>query len=119
MSTSTQKRFLVLYFIPAAVMDDWMKTDPAARKAAEDKMRGEWGQWMVAHSKSIVSADAAGKTKRATASGISDFRNDIIIQSVVEAESHAAAAQMFEGHPHLQIPQSSIEIMELRAMGPM
>jgi hypothetical protein len=29
------------------------------------------------------------------------------LYSVVQAESHEAAAKSFEGHPHLQIPQSS------------
>jgi len=39
--------------------------------------------------------------------------------SFVEAESHEAAAKAFENHPHLQIPQSSIEVMAVRPMGPM
>ena len=34
-----------------------------------------------------------------------------------EARRHApAAAKTFEGHPHLQIPQSSIEVMEINPM---
>jgi len=33
--------------------------------------------------------------------------------------SHEAAAKSFEHHPHLQIPQSSIEVMEIRPMGGM
>jgi hypothetical protein len=41
------------------------------------------------------------------------------LYSFVEAESHEAAAKAFENHPHLQIPQSSIEIMYVRPMGGM
>jgi hypothetical protein len=37
----------------------------------------------------------------------------------VEAESHEVAAQAFENHPHLQIPQASVEVMEIKPMGPM
>jgi hypothetical protein len=37
-----------------------------------------------------------------------------MLYSFVEAESHEAAAKAFEGHPNLGIPQSSIEIMEIR-----
>jgi hypothetical protein len=37
----------------------------------------------------------------------------------VEADSHEAAAKAFENHPHLQIPQSSIQVMEIKAMGGM
>jgi hypothetical protein len=39
------------------------------------------------------------------------------LTSIVRAESHEAAAKAFEGHPHFQIPQASIEITELRPMG--
>jgi hypothetical protein len=71
------------------------------------------------HSNMITSTEAGGKTKRVTASGVSDTKNDIMLYSFVEAESHEAAAKSFENHPHLQIPQSSIEVMEVRSMGRM
>jgi hypothetical protein len=119
MASSNLKKFIVLFFIPASVMQAWSATDPNERKAAEEKMRAEWGKWMGAHAKMIVSSDAGGKTKRVTSSGISDTKNDITLYSVVEAESHDAAAKAFENHPHLQIPQSSIEIMEIRPLGAM
>jgi hypothetical protein len=35
-----------------------------------------------------------------------------MLYSIVEAESHEAAAKIFENHPHLGIPQASIEVME-------
>ncbi|MFZ0845903.1 MAG: hypothetical protein WAM62_08935, partial [Pseudolabrys sp.] len=94
-------------------------TDPATRQAAEEKMRTEWGEWMSKHAKMIISSEAGGKTKRVTAGGVSDTKNDIILCSFVEAESHEAAAKAFENHPHLQIPQSSIEVMYVRPMGEM
>jgi hypothetical protein len=119
MASSTMRKFLVLYLVPATVIDEWVKTDPDKRKVAEEKMQGEWGTWMGAHSKMIISTDAGGKTKRVTSSGIADTRNDIMLYSIVEAESHDAAAKSFENHPHLQIPQSSIEIMEITPMGGM
>jgi hypothetical protein len=36
------KKFLVLYLVPPSVIEDRGKTAPDARKAAEEKMRGEW-----------------------------------------------------------------------------
>ena len=116
MTDSIQKKYLVLYLAPASVIEEWKKTDPNKRKEAEEKMRGEWGKWMSANSKMIVMTEAAGKTKCVTSSGISDTKNDILLCSFVEAESHEAAAKLFENHPHLQIPQSSIEVMEVRSM---
>jgi hypothetical protein len=118
MTTSPQKKFLVLYRVPTHVMEDWAKTDPATRKAAEQKMQGDWQRWMSAHAKMITLTEAAGKTKAVASGGIRDIKNDIMLYSVVEAENHEIAAQAFANHPHLTIPESSIEIMEVRAMGP-
>jgi hypothetical protein len=44
---------------------------------------------------------------------VSDIKNNLAAYVVVQAESHAAAAKMFENHPHFTIfPGDSIEIME-------
>lgn len=119
MNDATKQKFLVLYLIPASVMADWAKTDPATRQAAEQKMQAAWGKWMGEHANMIISTEAGGKTMRVTASGVSDTKNDIILCSFVEAASHEVAAKAFENHPHLQIPQSSIEVMCVRPMGGM
>ncbi len=79
-------------------------------------MRAEFGAWMRQHAHMITATEAGGKTKRVSPSGVADAKNDIMLYSFVEAESHDAAARIFEGHPHLQIPQSSIEIMEVKSM---
>jgi len=119
MADSNQKRFIAFYLIPASVLDAWSTTDPDKRKIAEEDMKSKWIRWMDANSAMIISTDAGGKTKRVSSSGVSDARNDIHLYSIVEAESHEAAAELFKNHPHLQIPQSSIEVMEIRPMGRM
>jgi hypothetical protein len=110
------KKFLVLYLVPPSVMEECSKTAPDVRKPAEEKMRGEWNAWMSKHAEMITDTAVGGKTKLVSTSGVSDTKNDIMLYSFVEADSHEAAAKAFEGHPHLQIPQSSIEVMEVRAM---
>ncbi len=110
------KKFIALYLVPSAVIEDWSKTDPETKRPAEEKMRAEFGSWMREHAKMITGTEAGGKTKRVLPSGVSDAKNDIMLYSFVEAETHEAAAKIFEGHPHLRIPQSSIEIMEVRPM---
>jgi len=110
-------KFLVTYLAPPSVIDDWKKTDPATRKPAEEKMQSEWKKWMSDHAKMFVDKGAGvGKTKSVAAQGTSDKRNDIMLYAIVEAESHDAAAKTFEGHPHLQIPQSSIEVMAIQPL---
>jgi hypothetical protein len=118
MTTSTLKKFLVLYLVPVDVLAGWAKTDPATRKAAEQKMQGEWQRWMGEHAKMITLTEAGGKTKAVTSAGIGDIKNDIMLYSIVEADSHESAAKAFAHHPHLTIPQSSIQVMEARSMGP-
>jgi hypothetical protein len=117
MATSTLKKFLVLYLVPADVLADWAKTDPAIKQAAEQKMQSDWGRWMSDHAKMITVTEGAGKTKVVTSAGIGDIKNDIMLYSVVEADSHERAAKAFAHHPHLTIPQSSIQVMEVRPMG--
>lgn len=108
------KKFLVLYHAPVAVVDEWKKTEPAKREADEEKMMAEWQKWMKDNASIFADAGAgAGKTKRVDAHGTSDTRNDVMLYSIIQADSHEAAAKPFAKHPHLQIPQATIEIMEL------
>src|SRR5579872_6099935 len=104
MTTSTLQKFLVLYLVPAAVMADWAKTDPATKEAAHQKMQGEWQRWMGEHAKMMTLTEAAGKTKAVTSAGIGDIKNDVMLYSIVEADSHESAAKAFTHHPHLTIP---------------
>jgi len=53
-----------------------------------------------------------GKTKKVSQGGISDVSNHMGAFTVVRADSHQAAAEMFENHPHFAIfPGEAVEIM--------
>ena len=112
------KKFFALFAIPAAVVENWKKTtDPAKAKAMSDDMMKAWDKWMKDHEKDIVDkGQPLGKTKRVTAQKISDVRNDLNFYVIVKADSHEAAAELFEDHPHLQIPESSVEVMDIPEM---
>lgn len=108
------KKFLILYMIPPSVMDEWKKTSPDSRKTAEDKMQREWQDWTAGRAKMFSDPGAGlGRTKRVTSNGTSDVRNDLAMYAIVEGDTPDAVAKAFESHPHLQIPQASIEVMEL------
>ena len=109
-------KFLVLFLAPVAVIDEWMKKPAEEREAGEKQMQAEWGAWMAAHAGLVKESNAAGKTKCVSAAGVVDVRNDIMLYSIVEAESHEAAAQAFVGHPHFTIPEATIEVMAIRPM---
>ncbi len=111
------KKFLVLFLTPIEVMEGWMKTSPEERKTLEAKMKDEWDAWMKNNADSFVEEPAgAGKTKIVTGAGIADARNDVMMWGIVQAASPDQAALVFKDHPHLQIPESSIELMEINPL---
>lgn len=72
-----------------------------------------WHKWMDDNAASVVTAGGPlGKTKRVGKDGVTDIRNRMTGFIVVKAESHEAAASLFEGHPHFTIfPGDSVEVM--------
>lgn len=73
-----------------------------------------WGQWVETHEAAIVDTGAPlGKTKRISGQGIADMKNAMVAYAIVQADSHQAAARLFEKHPHFMIfPGESVEVME-------
>jgi len=102
-------KFVALYMAPASAIDQMMKN------ATPDQMKAgmnAWMGWMKARQGALVDMGAPlGKNKRVTASGASDVRNEVTGYTVVWADSADAAARLFEGHPHLQIPGAYIEVL--------
>ncbi len=72
-----------------------------------------WHKWMRDNAASVVTMGGPlGKTKRVGKDGIGDIRNRMTGFIVVQAESHEAAARLFEDHPHFAIfPGDSVEVM--------
>mgnify|MGYP001605191174 CR=1 FL=1 len=110
------KKFMAIYVGTAAAFEKskWNSMEPAERQAAEAQGMKAWGDWMAKHAAAIVEQGGPlGKTKRTSAQGVSDTKNGTAGYVVVQAESHEAAAKLFEGHPHFTIfPGESVEIME-------
>ena len=108
------KKFLVLYLIPPSVIDEWMKTPPETRQSEEEKMSRDIQKWVSSRSKMFSDPGAGlGKTVRVTQGSTSDARNALVMYAIVQGDSKEAVAKGFQDHPHLQIPESSIEVMEL------
>jgi hypothetical protein len=97
--------------MPSAGLAAWMETPLEERQAVEAKMKAEWDAWMQQNAASLKETAGAGSTKRVTKEGVVDVKNDVMMYSIVEAESPESAAKMFEGHPHLGIPEAWIDIM--------
>ena len=108
------KKFCAIYLGTPAGREKWNKLDEATRKQREQQGMKAWGDWATKYKAAIVDNGAPlGKTKRADARGISDTSNAMAAYTIVQAESHDAAAKMFENHPHFTIfPGEAVEIME-------
>ena len=112
------KKFLATYMGSASALSRWKTMDEGKRKQQEQAGKEAWMKWAKANRKSIVDdGSPVGKTKRISAQGIADTRNEIAAYTIVQAESHEAAARLFENHPHFTIfPGESVEVMECLPM---
>jgi hypothetical protein len=91
----------------------WNALPEADRKSKERDGMAAWKAWVEKHQAVIVSMGGPlGKTKKVGPGGISDSSNELGAFTVVRAESHEAAAKLFENHPHFSIfPGERVEIM--------
>ena len=112
------KKFLAVYMGSASAIEEWKKLDQDKRTQREKAGMEAWKKWVMANEKAIVDGGSPlGKTKRISAQGISDTKNEIAAYTIVQAESHEAAAKMFENHPHFKLfPGHSVEVMECLPM---
>jgi len=114
------KTFLAVYTGSNAAVErsGWNQLSATERSAREAQGFEAWITWSPKHPDAIVQPGAPlGKTKRVTAAGISDTSNELAGFVVVRAESHEAAAELFERHPHFSMfPGEGVEIMECLPM---
>jgi len=93
---------------------------PAPRPAPPDeattaKGMAAWTDWMNRNAAQVAETGGpVGATKRIDKGGVSDTHNQVAGYVVIRAEDHAAAAKMFENHPHFAIfPGEAVEVMEV------
>jgi hypothetical protein len=94
-------------------MKAWMALPEADRRAREQEGMAAWKAWVEKHQGAVQAMGGPlGKTRKVTERGIEEVSNEMGAFMVVRAESHEAAARLFEKHPHFMIfPGESVEIM--------
>ncbi len=94
-------------------MKAWLALPEAERKAKEKAGIAAWKAWVEKHQGALVAMGGPlGKTKKVSDKGIADVSNELGAFTVVRADSHEAAAKMFENHPHFAIfPGERVEVM--------
>lgn len=110
------KKFLAVFIGTEAALErsQWKHLDDKQRKERETAGIKAWKEWGVAHATSVLDhGTPLGKTKRIDPEGVADIKNVLCAYVIVQAQDHAAAAKLFENHPHFTIfPGDSVEIME-------
>lgn len=112
---STNESFLAVFLgsKTSARMNAWNALSEEERRAKGREGMAAWKSWMEKHHAAVVGMGGPlGKTKKVTEHGVEDTSNEMGAFMVVRAESHVAAARLFENHPHFTIfPGESVEIM--------
>ena len=108
------KNFLAIYTGTPASMESWNDLSEAEKLERQKEGIAAWHAWADRHKSVIVEMGSPlGKTKSISSSGIRDIKNNMTAFTVVRAESHEAAAKLFEDHPHFTIfPGDGVEVME-------
>jgi hypothetical protein len=109
------KKFLALYMAPIANMEEMMKTTTPEQQQAG---MAEWQKWMDSHKANLTDPGAPlGKTKEVTPKGVVDTKNDLGGYTVLEANSHDEAAQIFKDSPHFaMMPGATVQVIEIMEM---
>ena len=110
------KKFLAIYTgsVDSAKRAQWDRLDEQERQRRQAAGMQAWIAWGAAHQGAVVDGGGPlGKTKRVSAQGVADIRNQMAAYVIVRAESQQAAAALFENHPHFTLfPGDGVEIME-------
>ena len=108
------KTFLAIYNGTPTSMAKWNDLSEAEQAKRQQEGIAAWHAWVEKHKDVIVDIGAPlGTTKRVSVSGIVDVSNNLTGYTLVKAESHIAAAKLFENHPHFTIfPGDDVEVME-------
>jgi hypothetical protein len=116
MSTSNTYLAVFLGSKTGANAKAWGELSETERQARQKAGAAAWGAWVQQHQESILELGGPlGKTKVVSPKGIEDTTNMMAAFTLVRAESHEAAAKLFEKHPHFTIfPGDCVEIMPIK-----
>ncbi len=112
---SANDRYLAIFVGSATSrqMQKWNALPEAKRGAKTEQGITAWKAWVEEHQDAILGMGGPlGKTKKISLRGVEDVSNEMTAYVVIRADSHEAAAGLFENHPHFTIfPGDAVEVM--------
>ena len=109
------KRYLAVFTGSPGAMDQWQALPEAERQKRQAEGVAAWQKWATDNAASIVEMGGPlSRTKQVSKSGVADVRNNLAAFTVVQSDSHDAAARLFLNHPHFTLfPGDGVEVMEV------
>lgn len=105
------KKFLVIYAMPSSAMAEVMKN---VTPEEMEKDKEAWKTWMEQNAKHMVDpGNPVGKNTRVTKDGRTEASNDVAGYGIFQGESKETVAELVASNPHLQMPGTYIEVMEV------
>jgi len=102
-------KFLTIFYGAA---DEAGKAELTEQQQTE--FMNAWASWAQANERALIDPGAPLNAKKlVTAQGVEDFTDAKTGYTIVEADSHDEAVQIFSEHPHLGLfPGNSIAVLE-------
>lgn len=103
------KKFLVLYQAPVSAMEQMASASPEQAKAGMDA----WMAWAQKAGSAIVDLGLPlGNGASVSKGSVGKGSTKVAGYSILQADSMQSVTRLLEGHPHLQMPGSNIEVLE-------
>lgn len=105
-------KFMILYCSPESARDMMTNATPEQMKAGMDA----WMAWAGKAGDAVV--DLGAPTEHATHAGAGSLpgAEEITGYSILQGDSAAAITAVLDGHPHLDMPGNTIEVLEMLPM---
>lgn len=103
------KKFLVLYQAPVSAREQLARATPEQAKAGMDA----WMAWANKAGKSIVEMGMPlGSGKELQGSTVKEGKTTVTGYSILQCDSVDSVTKLLKDHPHLKMPNFSIELLE-------
>ena len=101
--------YLVLYNAPVSASEQMENNDPEMAAAAMQA----WNDWSARAGSGVVDLGTPlSNGRRVTSGGAGAADTEVAGYSILQADDIDGAIALLDGHPHLQMPGSSIEVHE-------
>ncbi|MFJ5695249.1 hypothetical protein ACIP9X_15555 [Arthrobacter sp. NPDC093125] len=103
------KKFVVLYNAPQSAQAQMAESSP---EAAQEGMKA-WMEWAQRAGDGIVDmGNPLGTGKEVSATGTADTSSHVAGYGILQAEDMDGALALLDRHPHLMMPDASIQVYE-------